>query len=173
VVHLRRHGRLGGTVGYYLTPHLKPEIDVGGTGTTRYQTWREISVPGQQYPGYVTTDHRATAASVAGHLLYQFGENAYFHPFVGAGAALLATRDRQHTPLQHHTVRRPDGTFQEVLIAEPSDATTTTRDGAGLVIIGFKAYPSERTFMRSDLQWTLGSPRQRYVSWRIGIGMDF
>ena len=60
-----------------------------------------------------------------------------------------------------------------VVISEAETRNETDQYGRGLVVVGFKAYPGERMFFRSDVQWSVGSDRSRDVSWRIGMGWDF
>jgi opacity protein-like surface antigen len=164
-----------GSVGYYWTPNVKTELEVGAITQSEFQTFEQRQVTGSTYPPFVRTEHRETGFPISARVLYQFGENQFFHPFVGGGVAYDRMRDDEVTPEQtfNSGVRRPDGTFEPVLNVPRSARIETHRDTRGVIILGFKAYASERGFMRTDVLWSIGSPDRRYVSWRIGAGMDF
>jgi opacity protein-like surface antigen len=164
-----------GTVGYYWTPNVKTEFETGFITKSEFQTYEQRLLPGQSYPPFVRTEHRETGVPISARVLYQFGENQFFHPFVGGGIAYDRMRDDEFTPQQtfNSGVRRPDGTFEPVLNVPQSARIETHGDTRGVVMVGFKAYGSERGFMRTDVLWSIGSPDRRYVSWRIGAGVDF
>lgn len=164
-----------GGVGYYWTPNVKTEFEVGAITRSEYETYEQRQGTGSTYPPFVRTEHRETGFPISGRVLYQFGENQFFHPFVGAGVAYDRVRDDEFTPQQtfNSGVRRPDGTFEPVLNVPQSARLETHHDTRGVIILGFKAYASERGFMRTDVLWSVGSPDRRYVSWRIGAGVDF
>jgi hypothetical protein len=164
----------GGTAGYYWTPNLKLEADVSATSPSRFIEYSQRPVDGQTYPSFVPTEHRTVTASLGALAIYQFFENASFHPFLGAGASLITIRDRIRTERQTQTIRRtPNGPFEEIVIAEASSRSDTRHLGRGLLVVGFKAYPGERWFFRTDVQWTPGAGSDREISWRLGAGLDF
>jgi hypothetical protein len=164
----------GGTVGYYWTTNLKLEVDVSGTSPSEYYTFEPHQVPGAAYPFFIRSDHRTVTASVGGSVIYQFFENASFHPFVGAGAAWMTMRDRINTPRQSQVVSRgPNGPYDVVVISEAQSGNHNDSEALGLIVTGFKAYPGERLFFRSDMQWAIGAGRFREVTWRLGVGVDF
>ncbi len=82
--------------GYYWTTNLKLEVDVSGTSPSRYDTYEPHTVPGASYPFFIRTDHRVVTASLGGSVIYQFFENASFHPFVGAGAGVSRDTRTDH-----------------------------------------------------------------------------
>jgi opacity protein-like surface antigen len=164
----------GGTVGYYWTTNLKLEADVAGTSPSRYDTYEPHQVAGATYPFFIRSDHRIVTASVGGSVIYQFFENASFHPFVGAGAAGVAIRERINTPRQSQVVSRgPNVPSDVVVISEAQSRQDNRSEARGLIVTGFKAYPNERLFFRSDVQWSIGKGRLHEVTWRLGVGVDF
>jgi hypothetical protein len=164
----------GGIAGYYLTPNLKLEADVSATSPSRFIEYEQVPVQGQTYPSFVPSEHRTVTASVGGLVIYQFFENASFHPFLGAGAGLIAIRERIRTERQTQTIQRtPNGPREEIVLAEASTVSLDDHHGRGLLVVGFKAYPGERWFFRTDVQWTPGAGRDREISWRLGAGLDF
>jgi hypothetical protein len=164
----------GGAAGYYLTPNLKLEADVSGTSPSRFTEYIQVPVEGQQYPSFVPSEYRTVTASLGGLVIYQFFENASFHPFVGAGAGVIAIRDTIRTDRRTQTIRRtPNGPFEEIVLSEASSRSDSHHHGRGLLLVGFKTYPGERWFFRTDVQWTPGGGREREISWRLGAGLDF
>lgn len=165
-----------GTLGYYWTPNLKTEFETGIITQSEFQTFEQrTTLANATYPPFVRTDHRETGVPLSARVLYQFGENQFFHPFVGGGVSYDLMRDDATTPQQTFTsgFRRPDGTYEVLLDVPRSSRLETHRDPRGVIIVGFKAYASERGFMRTDVLWSVGSSDRRYVSWRIGAGVDF
>ena len=61
------------------------------------------------YPFFARSDHRVVTASFGGTLIYQFFENAGFHPFLGAGAGVITTRDRISRERQSQVLFRGPG----------------------------------------------------------------
>jgi outer membrane protein W len=163
----------GGTAGYYLTPNFKLEADVSGTSPSRFTEYTERQIEGQPLPGFYPSEHRVVTASFGGLALYQFFENASFHPFLGAGASVITTRDRIFTPRQTRTITAPNRPPEVIVLAEETREHRTDHHGRALVIAGFKAYPGERWFFRTDVQWTPNSGVKREISWRLGGGLDF
>jgi hypothetical protein len=107
-------------------------------------------------------------------VIYQFFENASFHPFLGAGAGVITIRDRIYTPRETTTITRGPNIPPEVIVlTEEQRVSRTDHVGRGLVMAGFKAYPGERWFFRTDVQWTPAGGRNREISWRLGAGLDF
>jgi hypothetical protein len=165
---------LAGTFGYYWTTHIKTEAEIGRTTDSRFWSGSGIDVPGISYPVFVRADHRIVDTLVTGRVVYQFGENDWIHPFVGAGVSLEHTRDRRDIPRQTTFIPQPAGTpSQQVVIAEAQTSTVTSRDAAGELIAGVKLYTNEHAFVRTDLIWALRADGDHRVSWRIGAGWDF
>jgi opacity protein-like surface antigen len=164
----------GGAAGFYFTPNLKLEADLSATTTSRFTEYQQQPVEGQAYPSFFPTEHRAISASAGALVIYQFFENASFHPFLGAGAGVITTRDRIYTPRQTQTITRPPpGPPVVIVVTEEQRFTRTDHDVRGLLLVGFKAYPSERWFFRTDVQWTPATGHDREISWRLGLGVDF
>ena len=164
----------GGTLGYYWTPNLKLEADVSATSPSTFDTYEPHTIAGLAYPAFVRTDHRTVTASFGGLVIYQFFENASFHPFVGAGAAVMTMRERVNTERQSQTVSRgPSGPYEVIVISEAETRHHNETDALGQIVSGFKAYPGERWFFRTDVQWSAGAGRFHDVTWRLGVGVDF
>lgn len=172
----RWDGRLvyGGTAGYYWTTNLKLEVDLSGTSPSTYDTYESRQIAGVTYPLFIRSDHRTVTASLGGSVIYQFFENASFHPFVGAGGGWMSIRERVTTARQSQVVSRgPNGPYDVVVISEAQTGHRNDSEAMALIVTGFKAYPGERVFFRSDMQWSIGAGRFREVTWRLGVGVDF
>lgn len=164
----------GGTAGYYWTTNLKVEAEFSGSAPSTYDSYRSHQVAGAAYPFYIRSEHRATTASIGGSVIYQFFDNVGFHPFVGGGARWMAIRERIFTPRQTQTISRgPSGPFDVVVITEGESRQRDDSEALGQIITGFKAYPGERLFFRTDVQWSIGRDRLHDVTWRLGVGVDF
>jgi Outer membrane protein beta-barrel domain len=146
--------------GVYWSEHLKTEIEAGWPGTTEAYGYFSTRLPdGSTSSTY--EEHTFHAFDVSASLLYQFGRNSFFHPFVGTG--IQATRERDEIERTTQTSRGRVSTDLVDTIAVRTRPFVTT---------GFKAYVSDRAFFRGDVKLDVGS-RVEQVVWRAGVGVDF
>jgi hypothetical protein len=159
----------GLSTGYYLTPHLKLEVDAGTTMSAAVDAVEQIDV-GSPFPVFRSRRlfFRSTALSTG--LTYQFLENAWFHPFVGIG--IEGSRERTRIESQPLFVPLPGGRPGTVAPAPPPEIVTTYT-ARPVVSGGFKWYVAERAFIRSDLRSSFSAEHAETVTWRVGIGFDF
>jgi hypothetical protein len=160
----------GAAAGYYLTPHLKLEFDLSATASAGISVVESEAIPGTGFPYYRWREHRFRSTSVAGGLTYQFFQNAWFHPFLGGGVAVVGERERAEFQLGP-TVFRDAQT--RVLLADLPAVDRTRTVARPFATLGFKAYASERVFFRTDLRVAPSSDRVDSVVWRGGVGVDF
>jgi hypothetical protein len=153
------------TGGFYWSDHLKTEIAFAWTGQSRTSGYEIVTEGPSFYPIYFSHRYRHQTASIA--QTYQFGRNAFFHPFVQAGALV----DRQR-----HTIDRPGqvaylspGRTSNVLPFQQTNVRVRARAFAGG---GFKAYMSERAFFRTNVAFGIRGGL-RHVGWTLGVGTDF
>ena len=160
----------GGIVGYYLTPHLKTEFDISTSTTGEIYSFEPIALPGSTTVLPLQRDHEFRVTTASAGVIGQFFENAWFHPFVGAGLELVREREDIETLLPFGLPRDPRAPpivqdFQPESIeryrARPYAAT------------GFKAYVSERAFIRTDIRTSWSSDGLDALAWRGGVGFDF
>ena len=71
----------GVSVGYHWTAHLKTELDLATTTTSDVYVQTTVVTPPTVL--FRSGEYHFRASSLSGLFLYQFGENAWFHPFVG------------------------------------------------------------------------------------------
>jgi len=164
----------GASVGYYFTPHLKTEFDIGtSTQGKSYSVEPVPAPPGPIPPGtvfpFLQRDHefRLTAASAG--LSAQFFENTWFHPFLSVGVEFVRERERIDVTLPFVPPRDP----RAPPIPQTSTETNVRYDARPFVGTGFKVYVSERTFIRSDLRASWSSDGVAGLAWRNGVGVDF
>ena len=158
------------SAGHYLTPHLKAEADVTTATRAELYTYDTIPVPADAFPYSRSRRHffryRAASAGVS----YQFFENTWFHPFVGAGVDVV--HESARTELAHTVVSFRDPRPPVILPAVSTEweASVTARPFA---TAGFKWYVAEKAFIRSELRSSFSSKGGESVVWRAGVGFDF
>jgi len=169
----RWDGALYGVVsaGWYWTDNWKTEIEAGGAGET-HGYGNEVVVRDGRILGRFrhTTTQRNTLAIAQ---QYQFGRNAWFHPHVAVGGSIaFDTRTEYYDPIfDFFDPNRAPGEPVEPARVDGPERVTTFRP---YVAVGFKAYVTQRAFMRSDLR--VGGTTGRGVDevvLRIGFGIDF
>jgi len=163
------HRSASGTVsaGWYFTNHLKTEVDLGGTSQGRVNVFSGAFLDGEQSARYGWITQSTRMLGVTGQ--YQFFENAWFHPYLGAGLDLV--REKQQEQLQPVLVF--DRITQRSRVVEPAREESATnilvRPAASM---GFKAYMTRRTYFRTDARLRF-SDRIEDVIVRFGVGLDF
>ena len=161
----------GISVGRYLSPQLKLEVDAAATnGGTQFRE-RLVAVPGSPFPYPAGSEVTTEVRSVGSVLTYQFGRNDWVHPFVQAGATLDFDHIRVRTWEQFVYSDSRGGTIPRRVIEERTEEDTT-RHVRGLVGAGAKVYFTERGFVRTDARWTFDRTR-RNLAVRVGLGIDF
>ena len=153
--------------GRYWTEHLKTEVEVGSSTEATFHASRPAVIQGRQ--AFVSSEYhlRSTRASLT--QVFQFGHNAWFHPFLGAGLDVVVDRleRRDHSVFIHP----PPGGGAPV---RPQTDRAIARDTAvrAAAVGGFKAYLTPRAFVRTDMRFVFGA-RLDEVLVRFGIGVDF
>jgi hypothetical protein len=157
-------------VGHYWTPHLKVELGVSTTAEARMLIEERVLLPTDGFPLIRSRDHRFRSTGVGAGLTYQFFENAWFHPFLGAGISLV--HERQRAGVAQPLVFFGDPLTRVVPPApEPFERDAT--DVRPFALLGFKAYVSERAFIRTDLRVTASRDHAETAAWSGGVGFDF
>ena len=154
--------------GWYWSPHLKSELEVSASNRADFSG--SFEEPNNGFPAYLVSELDFSTRRVTVGQQYQFGENAWFHPHVGAGLDFnwetIARRDRElyaYDPTVRFTrVVRPP-------VTHPDRTNLHVRPFAA---VGFKAYVTRRAFVRSDMRLVTGR-RIEEVLVRFGVGADF
>ncbi len=157
-------------IGRYWTRHLK--TDLGATLTTEGDVYsqEQFTVPGQSFPVFFSRQHRFGVKALHLSAAYQFLENTWVHPFVGAGVQLAWERHRTETPFPTAFGRDGRGPFTVPPLAEIDRARFDSRP---FVTGGAKFYVAEHGFIRTDLSAAFDGRGTQRVWWRVGGGMDF
>lgn len=157
------------SLGYSWTAHVKTEFGLSTTTTGSVFVDEEIVVPGQTAPVFRYGERQFRSTLASGALVYQFGENAWFHPFVSGGIEVARERARLELDEQVFCVRLPC-TPAPLPVVEPSVSYRALPFSAA----GFKWYMTERAFVRSEVRAAFSSSNVvDAVTWRVGIGADF
>jgi hypothetical protein len=153
--------------GRYWTTHLKTELTVGTSNRSQDTEVETLPPGGPSSPIYAYTNVERRTTMLGPSFIWQFGENAFVHPYVGGGLQVWI--------LQQHRLRTPDiyrygGLGPPV---PPLDERSTTVVGRPFVSAGFKSYISRSVFVRTEARAAFSSRGTRQVSMLAGIGVDF
>lgn len=164
---------LGGVqVGWYLTPHLKLDVDASATGTGTQYVLRYVTVPDLPHPLPVSAEAATSVRSVGGALTWQFRDNEWVHPFVQAGVSTDFERRSVRTWEQIVYPGDSRGRPPVLVGGDGGEGATTEAHLRLLIGGGAKLYVSPRAFIRTDARVTVGRGRQ-IVALRAAIGVDF
>jgi hypothetical protein len=154
--------------GHYWTDHLKTEVDASWNGQKRGDVFETIERQG----GYTFAlwDYRADDIRLGVSQLYQFGRNAWVHPYVGAGADIVFRQLSLDRAPQSRTVFSQNRSIP-VTIAAATERKTTVFAHA-VIKSGLKMYVTEKSFFSTELK--VGLRRDvDHVVWKLGMGVDF
>jgi len=159
----------GGIVGYYWTSHFKTEFDLSSSSQDDTYSFEPIALPGSPTILPLQRDHDFRVTTASAGVIGQFFENAWFHPFVGAGVELVREREHIETSLPIGLARDPRTPF----IPDFQPATRERYCTRPYFATGFKAYVSESAFIRTDIRTSWSSDGLAALAWRSGVGVDF
>ncbi len=161
----------GVSVGRYWTEHAKSEVECIWPGeTTTYSSDAELA---EAYPAaWVYVARRIRPLKVGFLQVYQFGHNAWVHPYLGVGLDVDIERITVDRPAQTVSVSQSDrgGPLTVDVPATHSEDRSVRLRGA--VVAGLKAYVSRHAFTRFDVR-AAGASRLDQVAFRAGFGLDF
>jgi len=162
---------VNGSAGYYWTPHFKTEFEIGTAGAGTIDGDEAIPVPGSTFPFPRYRDHRLNETTFGGAAIFQFFDNQWIHPFIGAGAELV----REHhvaDALPAQTIRFSTAVPMLQLPAVPA-IDSVTYAARPLVTGGAKFYIAPRAFLRTEVRTAFSTTRPLAIEWRGGVGFDF
>jgi len=157
----------GGIVGYYWTSHLKTELDISRSGEDEIYSFELIALPGTNTFFPLQREHTFRVSTVSVGLVAQFFENAWFHPFISGGMEIV--REREHVETTLPPV--PPRAVTPPIVTEPE--TVVRHAARPYVATGFKAYVSERAFIRTDVRTSWSTDGLAALGWHSGVGFDF
>ena len=159
---------INGTVGHYWTPHIKLELDVGTAAQGEIDGAEPAAAPGLPFPFPRYREHKLRETTVGATALYQFFENQWVHPFVGAGVELVHERHLADAlPATNIAISPP---VRLPAVAAVDSVSYSVRP---LITGGFKFYVTPHAFIRTDVRASLTGDVPAALQWRGGIGLDF
>jgi hypothetical protein len=159
------------TAGYYWTDHLKTEVQALWTTEGESSGSELVALPGGP-AGWLYHTNRYTARQFGVGQIWQFGRNAMFHPWIGAGVDFVHIDHELDRPAQFFYGSQP-GIPAGPPIPIPALVLQTATDRTlPFAATGFKAYFGERGFFRTDLKLQFKGGVEQVV-WKVGAGVDF
>lgn len=149
-------------VGRYWTPHLRLGLVAASGPRFRTAQLAYVDANGRPFPAVITT--HARLVTLAPGVSYQFGDNAFVHPYVTAGVQIGL--------LRIHRERNPDG-FRAPLQVPRIDERRSTVLARPSAAAGFKAYFNRRVFVRPEVLAAFGPGGIRQFTLNLGAGADF
>ena len=165
----RSQGAFGLALGWYWTNHVKTEIDGSATTETTVYSSGPVNVSLGQ-PLFASSRSTFSSERLGITHRYQFGDNEWVHPFVGAGLDLVREEiSRRDEPLfAYDPITRQSRLVREG-VRHPDRSKVTAR---AVLSAGLKAYASRQAFVLADVRVGIRR-RAEAVQWRIGAGVDF
>ena len=157
------------SVGHYWTPHIKLELDVGTAAQGEIDSAEPAAAPGVPFPFPRYREHKLRETTVGATATYQFFENQWVHPFVGAGIELVHER---HVA---DALPATNVAFSTTPVRLPAVAAVDSVNYSlrPLITGGFKFYVTPHAFIRTDVRASLTGDFPAAVQWRGGLGFDF
>ncbi len=158
------------SAGHYWTDHAKTELELGWIDPGRDEIYENFEYPGGGST-FAVADHTARDLRFGAVQIYQFGRNAWVHPFVGIGVDLI----RRSATIERG--RQSRSIFLSPNRTIPVDIPPLTERRSdvfaqGVLKTGLKLYATERTFFNTELK--LGIRREvDHLVWKVGLGFDF
>ena len=155
-------------IGRYWTEHLKTEAELAITGQGNLVSFEELeSEP--RVSRYLYRDHTYEVRTLSLLQAWQFGHNAWVHPFVGGGVDIDWERRTTEGTVQVSDSRTDPARYTvEPLLRE----TRTEVIARPIAIAGFKAYVARTAFFKTDVRASFRAGIDNVV-WRFGFGCDF
>jgi opacity protein-like surface antigen len=166
--HWHSEGLFGGGFGWYWTNHHKTEITAGASTETSTYGTVPLQIDNQQV--FATSRYRFSSRrwAIAHH--YQFGDNAWFHPFLGAG--IEVRRDREIQREESVYVYDPVTRQSRLVRGISPERRSVESHARALIAGGAKSYVSSRFFVSTDLRLAVNRGVEDVVV-RFGVGRDF
>jgi hypothetical protein len=160
---------VGASVGHYWTDHLKTEVDASWSNPGKDEVYEDFVYQGGVT--YTIADYRAHDIRIGATQIYQFGRNAWVHPYIGVGFDVVRRETAIDRVGQSRTVvLAPNRTVPVVI--PPASERRTDVFGQGVIKSGLKLYATEKAFFNTELKFGIRR-NVDLVVWKIGLGFDF
>ena len=161
-------GRYAGSIAYYWTRNLKTEFEHHWSGEGGRYHLEHVRINGVPHTASTETFHQLQQSAL--RVVWQFGDNAWVHPYLSAGAVLDIERQHSHSPAIFQVNSRGE---HVVLRKEVSSGPRTELRGGWTIGGGAKFYMTEKTFFNTAAIGTFSMPKAKTVSLIAGFGIDF
>ena len=167
----RWHGSLftGLGLGHYWTDNLKTEVEAAWLSEARAEAYEEIVIGDD--PTYAVSVYRFRDINVSLAQAFQFGRNAWVHPFAAGGVDVDRIQSTEDRPPQTRPISLSNRDIRTVLVPGVRETETRVRVRP-FIKGGLKMYVSERAFFTTEMKFGLGRGVE-HVLWKTGIGVDF
>jgi len=150
-----------GSAGHYWTPHFKTELEIATSGQGTIGVEENLRY----------REHMLRESTVGATAVYQFLDNQWVHPFVGAG--LEVARERHVAESLPSSIERFPTTALPLTLRPIPAIDNVSYSMRPLVTGGFKFYVSQRAFVRTEGRTSFSTDRPLAIQWRGGVGIDF
>jgi hypothetical protein len=166
------HGTLFGGVstGHYWTQHLKTDVEAAWLSRAKATNYEPIIFNGAST--YVSSTYLVKDLKLSLAQSFQFGRNAWVHPYVGAGADIIYRHETEDRAPQFASVFTGTNTPSRSVLVPASREHETDIHVVPFVKGGFKMYVSDRAFFVQEFKFGLGEHLD-HALWKTGIGFDF
>lgn len=161
------HLGIGG--GHYWNDHTKTEVEAIWISPVETTSYEQVPIAGGF--SYVRTGYRFQNSKLSFAQTYQFGRNAWVHPFLAAGVDVDYLRTTEDRPIQLAATVMSNRSGPAIQIPALRE-TESTIQARPFVKGGFKMYASDRMFFTTEWKLGLGDGVQNAL-WKTGIGVDF
>jgi hypothetical protein len=150
-----------GSAGHYWTPHFKTELEIATSGQGTIGVEEDMRY----------REHTLRESTVGATAVYQFLDNQWVHPFVGAG--LEVARERHVAESLPSSIERFPTTALPLTLRPVPAIDNVSYSARPVVTGGFKFYVSQRAFVRTEVRTSFSTERPLAIQWRGGVGIDF
>ena len=150
-----------GSAGHYWTPHFKTELEIATSGQGTIGVEENLRY----------REHMLRESTIGATAVYQFLDNQWVHPFVGAG--LEVARERHVAESLPSSIERFPTTALPLTLRPVPAIDNVSYSMRPLVTGGFKFYVSQRAFVRTEVRTSFSTDRPLAIQWRGGVGIDF
>jgi len=150
-----------GSAGHYWTPHFKTELEIATSGRGTIGVEEDLRY----------REHTLRESTVGATAVYQFLDNQWVHPFVGAG--LEVARERHVAESLPSSIERFPTTALPLTLRPVPAIDNVSYSVRPVVTGGFKFYVSQRAFVRTEVRTSFSTDRPLAIQWRGGVGIDF
>lgn len=158
----------GVSVGRYWTDHLKTEVEAGWLSAVKSQNYDAVPVGADRV--FVESDYVMKDLRLSLSQSFQFGRNAWVHPFLGAGVDIDYLRSTENRSPQQGFVYT--GSQSRSVFVPGAQEHETSLRAVPFAKGGAKFYVSDRAFIVQEFKFGIADGLDHFL-WKTGFGIDF